>query len=137
MSRRKARETTFKAIFQIDQVNADPRIAFAYLLEDSNLDDSEKEFSWALINNFLQNQTVIDKLISAYANDWSLERMSSVDRNLMRMASAEILFYPGSQPAIAIDEAIEIAKKYGDKNSASFVNAILDKVLSENNGTGN
>lgn len=128
MSRRKARETAFKVIFQVDQVNADPRIAFSYLLEENNLADSESEFSWSLIENCLQNQVVIDKLISTYSNDWSLDRMSAVDRNLMRVAGTEILFLPGSQAAVAIDEAIEISKKYGEENSASFINAILDKI---------
>lgn len=128
MSRRKARELAFKVIFQVDQVNADPRTAFAYLLEENNLAESESEFSWSLVESYLQNQPTIDKLISTYANDWSIDRMSSVDRNLMRVASAEILFLEGSQAAVAIDEAIEISKKYGEDNSAAFINAILDKI---------
>ena len=128
MSRRKARELAFKVMFQVDQVNADPRSAFKYLLEENNLADSESEFSWALIAGCLQHQEEIDTMISTYANDWTIDRMSSVDRNLMRIASAEILFLEGSQAAIAIDEAIEISKKYGEDNSASFINAILDKI---------
>jgi N utilization substance protein B len=128
LSRRKARELAFKVIFQVDQVNADPRDAFAYLLEENNLVDSESEFSWALITGYLQHQEEIDTMISTYSNDWAIDRMSSVDRNLMRLASAEILFLKGSQAAVAIDEAIEISKKYGEDNSASFINAILDKI---------
>ena len=128
MSRRKARELAFKVIFQVDQVNADPRTAFAYLLKENNLAESESEFSWSLVESYLQNQPTIDQLISTYANDWSIDRMSSVDRNLMRVASAEILFLEGSQAAVAIDEAIEISKKYGEDNSAAFINAILDKI---------
>ncbi|HPT69003.1 MAG TPA: transcription antitermination factor NusB [Syntrophomonas sp.] len=128
MSRRKARELAFKVIFQVDQVNADPRTAYQYLLEENKLVDSESEFSWALIEGCLQHQEEIDTMISTYANDWTIDRMSSVDRNLMRVASAEILFLEGSQAAIAIDEAIEISKKYGEVNSASFINAILDKI---------
>ena len=128
MSRRKARELAFKVIFQVDQVNADPHSAFAYLLEENNLADSESEFSWALIAGCLEHQEEIDTMISTYANDWTIDRMSSVDRNLMRIASAEILFLEGSQAAVAIDEAIEISKKYGEDNSASFINAILDKI---------
>ncbi|HPF21138.1 MAG TPA: transcription antitermination factor NusB [Syntrophomonas sp.] len=128
MSRRKARELAFKVMFQVDQVNAEPRTAFEYLLTEQRLADSEKEFAWSLIERCLQNQATIDHLISQYANDWSIDRMSSVDRNLMRIASSEILFLEGSQAAVAIDEAIEISKKYGEDNSASFINAILDKI---------
>lgn len=128
MSRRKARELAFKVIFQVDQVNADPRTAFKYLLADHNLADSEKDFSWSLIDGCLQNKQTIDHLISTFANDWAIDRMSSVDRNLMRVASTEILFLEGSQAAIAIDEAIEISKKYGEDTSAAFINAILDKI---------
>ncbi len=128
MSRRKARELAFKVIFQVDQVNADPRMAFEHLLADHHLDDSEKEFSWSLIDGCLQNKHTIDQLIGNYANDWAIDRMSSVDRNLMRIASAEIMFLPGSQAVVAIDEAIEISKKYGEDNSSAFINAILDKI---------
>jgi N utilization substance protein B len=128
LSRRKARELAFKVIFQVDQVKADPHSAFEYLLEEQPLAESEKEFSWSLITGCLRNQETIDRFIGTYANDWTIDRMSSVDRNLMRVASAEILFEEGSQAAVAIDEAIEISKKYGEDNSAAFINAILDKI---------
>ncbi|HPF43146.1 MAG TPA: transcription antitermination factor NusB [Syntrophomonadaceae bacterium] len=137
MSRRKAREFAFKVVFQVDQVDADPRQAFDYLIEDKELDGEDSDFSWQLIEGCLKNISLIDEKLALYSKDWALNRMLSVDRNIMRIASFEILFTEPDQSVIAIDEAIEIAKKYGDKNSASFVNAILDKVLSENNGTGN
>jgi transcription antitermination protein NusB len=128
LSRRKARELAFKVIFQVDQVNAEPRIAFEYLLEENNLAHSECEFSWAVIECCLQHMEEIDRLIARYSTDWTIERMSSVDRNLMRIACAEILFLEGSKPAVVIDEAIEISKRYGEHNSAAFINAILDKI---------
>ena len=128
MSRRKAREIAFKVIFQVDQVDADPRTAFEYLLEENNLVTSECEFSWAMIEGCLQHMDEIDSLIARYSNEWTIDRMSSVDRNLMRIASAEILFLEDSKPAVAIDEAIEISKRYGEHNSAAFINAILDKI---------
>jgi len=128
LSRRKAREIAFKVIFQVDQVDADPRTAFEYLLEENNLVTSECEFSWAMIEGCLQHMDEIDSLIARYSNEWTIDRMSSVDRNLMRIASAEILFLEDSKPAVAIDEAIEISKRYGEHNSAAFINAILDKI---------
>ncbi|NLF46528.1 MAG: transcription antitermination factor NusB [Syntrophomonadaceae bacterium] len=131
MSRRKAREFAFKVIFQVDQVQADPRRAFEYLAAEQELSEEESGFSWQLIEGCLENMPIIDEKLASYSKDWALNRMLSVDRNIMRMASFEILFTEPEQSIIAIDEAIEIAKKYGDKNSAGFVNAILDRVLSE------
>lgn len=128
MSRRKAREIAFKVIFQVDQVDAEPRSAFKYLLEEQMLQDKDYEFSWTLIDGCLHNLTQIDASIVRYSTDWSIERMSSVDRNLMRVAAYEILYLEGSEPAVAIDEAIEISKRYGESNSAAFINAILDKI---------
>ncbi len=131
MSRRKAREFAFKVVFQVDQVEADPHKAFEYLAADQGLSGENRDFSWQLVEGCLKNISLIDEKLASYSKEWALNRMLSVDRNIMRIASFEILFTDPGQSVIAIDEAIEIAKKYGDKNSASFVNAILDKVLSE------
>ncbi|QGT98963.1 Transcription termination protein NusB [Candidatus Syntrophocurvum alkaliphilum] len=131
MSRRKAREIAFKVLFQVDQVEADPKQAFEYLLREKKLKDNDYSFSWELVDGCLKNLDVIDKKIMVYARDWSIERMLSVDRNIMRLASYEILYIDSTEDVIAIDEAIEISKKYGDENSGKFVNAILDKISGE------
>ncbi len=131
MSRRKARELAFKVLFQVDQVGADPQKAFRYLLADSSLADRDREFSWGLISGCIDDLPQIDSGLARYSRDWSLDRMSSVDRNIMRVAAYEIKNIDKTQAVVAIDEAIEIAKKYGDEGSASFVNAILDKILGE------
>ncbi|CFX49520.1 NusB antitermination factor [Syntrophomonas zehnderi OL-4] len=129
MSRRKAREIAFKVIFQVDQVNAEPRTAFEYLLEESNLTEPDSEFAWTLIEGCLTHLEPIDQCIARHSTDWTVERMSSTDRNLMRLATYEILYMEEvKSAAIAMDEAIEISKKYGEHNSAAFVNAILDKI---------
>lgn len=131
MSRRKARELAFKVLFQVDQVGADPHQAFAYLLQESALADKDKDFSWHLVQGSLRELDQIDLGLARYSRDWSLDRMSSVDRNIMRVAAYEISSTERTQAVVAIDEAIEIAKRYGDEGSASFVNAILDKILGE------
>lgn len=131
MSRRKARELAFKVLFQVDQVNADAREAFNYLAAEKPLEEKNHEFSWQLVEGCLNKLPEIDEKIAAYSREWSLERLSSVDRNVMRLACFEILYMEDMHPVVAIDEAIEISKRYGDENSGSFVNAILDKVLGE------
>lgn len=131
MSRRKAREVAFKVVFQVDQVDAEPREAFNYLVAESSLPPKDQGFAWDLIQGCIANLTEIDKRIASFSKEWSVDRMSSVDRNVMRIASCEMLFLPDAQPVVAIDEAIEICKRYSEDNSSSFVNAILDKVLGE------
>lgn len=133
MSRRKAREVAFKVLFQVDQVEADPHRAFRYMIQDVQLEEKDRDFSWQLVEGSLNHLEEIDEKISHFAKDWALERMSAVDKNIMRIASFEILFTEDSQSVVAIDEAIEISKRYGEENSGSFVNAILDKILGEKN----
>lgn len=131
MSRRKARECAFKVLFQVDQVDTDPQDAFKYVLEETELAEKDQGFSWDLIDGTLKHQKDIDERIASYARDWTLNRMPTVDRNIMRLAAFEILFMPQAQPVVAIDEAVEIAKVYGDENSPSFINAVLDRLLGE------
>lgn len=131
MSRRKAREFAFKVIFQVDQVDAEPRTAYNCLLDEQSLADKDHDFCWNLIEGTLENMDNIDSAINRYSSDWALERMSSVDRNVMRLASYEILFMQDAEPVVAINEAIEMGKRYGEDNSAAFINAILDKIFGE------
>ncbi len=132
MSRRKARETAFKVLFQVDQVKAEPRQSFEYLLAEAPMTESESAFSWTLVEGCMNNLKEIDEKIARSSNEWAIDRMSSVDRNLMRIAAYEILFIEDASPVVAINEAIEMSKRYGEENSASFVNAILDRIKAEN-----
>ncbi|HHW60634.1 MAG TPA: transcription antitermination factor NusB [Syntrophomonadaceae bacterium] len=132
MSRRKAREAAFKVLFQVDQVRADSEQALAYLVNDHKLTADEQEFARLLIESALSNLQEIDASISQFSTDWALQRISAVDRSIMRMAIAEMRYVKGTQSVVAIDEAIEIAKRFGEENSPGFVNAILDRVRSDN-----
>jgi transcription antitermination factor NusB len=71
---------------------------------------------------------MIDKVISDYATNWELKRMAVTDRNILRFATYELLFMKDIPPKVSINEAIDIAKKYGDRDSGKFVNGILDKI---------
>jgi len=133
LSRRKARELAFKVLFQVDQVDAEPRKAFEYLVEESHLAAKDTEFAWDLLSGTVDNIEAIDDLISSFSREWTVQRMSSVDRNLLRLASFEILYHEGSQAVVVIDEAIEISKRYSEPASVGFINAILDKVRETRN----
>ncbi len=136
MSRRKARVAAFKAIFQYDQVQAEPQQALTYLFQEDEVGaEKDRVFAYELANGAVRHLAEIDQAIKRFAREWDLNRMSAVDRNIMRLAGFEILFMEASEPIVAIDEAVEIAKKYGDDNSPAFVNAILDRILGEKHGT--
>ncbi len=128
MSRRKAREIAFKVLFQVDQVNADPRQAFNYLQQETPLPDKDREFAWDLIESTVAHMQAIDSIIGGFSKDWSVQRMSSVDRNLLRLASCEIMYLNATQSVVAIDEALEISKRYSEPASVGFINAILDRI---------
>lgn len=132
MSRRKAREYAFIVVFQVDQVQADPKQAMQHLMDEQALPDKDQQFAAELVDGTLQHMQVIDEKIARYSREWSVDRMSSVDRNIMRVAAYEILFRREVPPVVAIDEAIELAKRYGGEQSGRFVNAILDRIQGEN-----
>lgn len=135
MSRRKARVVAFKALFQIDQVQAEAQQALSYLYQEDELQaEKDQLFASELAQGAIRHLAAIDEAINRFSRDWDLSRMSAIDRNIMRLAGYEILFMDPSEPVVAIDEAVEIAKKYGDENSPGFVNAILDRILGEKYG---
>ena len=85
-----------------------------------------------LITGTTANLQEIDKLVSAYAKNWTVARMSAVDRSILRMATYEMVFSPERTPVPAIiDEAIELAKKYSTENSSKFINGLLDQLKKE------
>lgn len=127
MSRRKAREIAFKVLFQVDLVQADPRQAFEFLLEETPLAEKDQVFAWTLVEGSVDKLAEIDEILAGLSKDWTVQRMSSVDRNLLRLAAYEMIYEAG-KPAVAIDEALEISKRYSEPASVGFINAILDRI---------
>ncbi len=104
---------------------------------------AEKSFSYArkLVEGTMQNCTAIDDLIREHAENWRLERMPMIDRNILRLAIYEMLHESSVPKVVIVDEAIELAKKFGSENSGRFVNGLLDGFLQSHNdapieGTG-
>lgn len=131
MSRRKAREVALKVIYQVDLVQADAKEAFKFAIAEDKLPDKDRAFAWQLVSGCLENMEIIDNKIARFSTAWDINRMPSVDRNILRIGTYELLFTDDSLQAIPIDEAIEIAKKYSEDSSPSFINAILDKIKGE------
>ena len=93
-----------------------------------DVDRSVKDFANTLVKGTLGNLEAIDKHISKRAANWQLRRMAVVDRNILRLSTYELLYLKEIPPKVSINEAIELAKKYGDTESGKFVNGILDKI---------
>ncbi len=129
MKRRRAREYALQILFQLDLTNStfDDKL-FKNFWEDIKEDTEVKEFANSLIRGTRENIHSIDKIIKKAAEHWSIERMATVDRNILRCAAYELLYRKDIPSAVTMNEAIEIAKKYSTEESASFINGILDKI---------
>lgn len=126
--RRLSREMTLKVLFQIDLANANMEEALKYAFENNKFSEEIKEFVLLLVKGVVSNLSEIDKIIINYAKNWSLERITNIDRNILRVAIYEILYLDNVPKNVSINEAVELAKKYGTKSSFSFVNGVLGKI---------
>jgi N utilization substance protein B len=137
-NRRVAREMALKILFQFDLVHCNVNEASSYTFQVENLlqcndSDSIISFSQDLVKGVLANLNEIDALIRKHANNWSLERMANIDRNILRIAIYEIVFIDNIPKSVSINEAVELAKKYSTENSFGFVNGVLGKVEKNDN----
>ncbi|MDF2858950.1 MAG: antitermination protein NusB [Neobacillus sp.] len=125
MKRRTARERALQALFQIDVSNTDPASAIEHVLEGESGDD----YLTRLVLGVVEQKEEIDQLIKENLEKWSIDRLATVDRNLIRIAVFELKFNDNEVPEnVILDEAIEIAKIYGDDQSSRFINGVLSKV---------
>jgi transcription antitermination protein NusB len=124
MKRRTAREKALQALFQIDVSQADPTEAIDHVLEGEEGDD----YLTFLVTGVLENKDEIDSMIKQYLEKWKLERLATVDRNLLRQGVYELKYSKDVPANVVIDEAIEIAKIFGDDKSSRFINGVLSKV---------
>jgi N utilization substance protein B len=132
-ARRKARELALQMLYQHDlSGNASDTIIGTF--EDLQKSKANtREFAVRIFRGTLENLTQIDQMIVAQADNWRLERMAVVDRNIIRMSVYEFLHETDTPKLVIIDEAIEIAKKFGTQKSSQFINGILDGILKRYN----
>jgi N utilization substance protein B len=137
MARRsRAREVALQLLFQRDQNPTPvPRAAVERFARDRLLgDDAMTAYCLALYDGTLAKQSEIDPRLSETATNWRLSRMHPADRNVLRMATYELLFDPAPQPLeVVINEAIELARRFGSADSPAFVNGVLDRVAKTRN----
>lgn len=131
MSRRLARETALQVLYQLDMTGEvkDLHLIIANWAEEFGVSDKSLEFTHQLVEGTLEKKDEIDTRIASTAHEWALDRMNTVDRNLMRLAIYEMFYCPETPQRVTLNEAIEIAKRFGGEDSARFINGILDKLM--------
>ncbi|OGQ33815.1 MAG: transcription antitermination factor NusB [Deltaproteobacteria bacterium RIFCSPHIGHO2_12_FULL_43_9] len=125
--RRKSRELALQQLFKED-LNPNSGDVFN-LAEEHEISDEVKDFYKELVQGVTSKKLDIDRLIEEHSNNWRVSRMAKVDLNIIRMATYELLYSSEVPPNVALNEAIEISKKFGSEDSPSFVNGILDNIL--------
>jgi N utilization substance protein B len=138
ITRRRGRESALQILYQMEILQPLEKISRANASEAiekffGHFETPQKviDHATSLVHGILLNQKRIDELIIKNSEKWRLERMAIVDRNVLRIASYELLFAHDLSPNIIIDEAVEIAKRFGSDKSAAFVNGILDSVCAD------
>lgn len=130
-TRRKAREVALQVLFQIDVSHVDAHEAIELFWDHFDAPESAREFSTQLIEGTIDHLQVIDDRIKSCSENWSLDRMSRVDRNILRLAVYELTYCKDIPPKVALNEAIDLGKEYGSENSGSFINGILDALYAK------
>ena len=125
-TRRRARELALQLLYQFELTEASPEEMQSGFDEWRNASDSVREFADNLLRGTLDRLAEIDEELGNQTTHWRLERLAAVDRNILRLAIFELIFETDTPHAVVIDEAIEIAKKFGSKDSGRFVNGVLD-----------
>lgn len=132
-ARRKARELALQMLFQHDMSANQPDQIIATFEDLQKSKPNTREFATKIFHGTVAHMTEIDEMIQNQAENWRLSRMAAVDRNIIRMSVYEFLHEDDTPKLVIIDEAIEIAKKYGTQKSSQFINGILDGILKRYN----
>ena len=127
-TRRTARENALQMLYQWDLNGEDIRDVASAFWEVHAASAETREFADELVAATIQQKDRIDQLIQGHAQRWRLERMETVDRNVLRLATAELLLANSTPASVVINEAIEIARRFSTAGSADFVNGLLDNI---------
>lgn len=131
MSRREAREYALKILYMMEIRGEDFSIIDKFWEYTNVKNNGIKNFANEIVKGVRENLKKIDAVISNVSLNWNINRMSYIDRNILRIGTYEILFREDIPPAVSINEAIEISKKYGDSDSPKFINGILHRIKEE------
>lgn len=129
--RRRGRETALKLLYALDLNPESPDDVLKASWIDTVVPDGVREFSLTLVAGVMSHRDEIDALVKEWSMNWSLERIGAIERNILRFAIYELLFLTDIPPNVTINEAVEVAKRYGTNEAPSFINGILDRIKQE------
>jgi transcription antitermination protein NusB len=127
-TRRRAREYAVQILFQLDVTGDDPDPVLATFWGRGRPTSEVVDFAEHLVRGTWAHRTEIDRILGESATHWRVSRMAIVDRNVLRLAVHELLHEEATPPAVILDEAIELAKRFGNADSGPFVNGVLDAI---------
>ncbi len=130
-SRRRARELAVQVLFHLEYSPGDPEEAFELLCKNFSVPRGTREYAKELVLGVGERLEELDGLIREASRNWRLERMSRVDRNILRMAAYELIHVRDVPPKVSMDEAVELGKRYGAEDSAAFINGVLDNIYNQ------
>ncbi|NTW72892.1 MAG: transcription antitermination factor NusB [Eubacteriaceae bacterium] len=129
MSRKFAREIVLKTVFQIDfQTGEDIESFRNYVSENFDLNKEDQEYVEEVVTGIFNNKEALEKKISEHLVNWSLDRLNMIDAAILRIAAYEIVYKKEIPKAVVINEALNLINKYSDESSLKYVNAVLDKL---------
>jgi transcription antitermination factor NusB len=126
--RRQSRETALQILYALDITRVNVREMLRDGWTEKMLSPEIRDFTTALVTGVIERRDEIDACIQECSTNWSLERIGLVERNILRFAIYELCFLPDIPPNVTINEAVEVAKKYGTDEAPAFINGILDRV---------
>ncbi|HEY2517549.1 MAG TPA: transcription antitermination factor NusB [Polyangiaceae bacterium] len=127
-ARRSGREAALQMLFQIEASGATAEKAIPLFWRNFDADPEGREYAEEIVRGVTDMVTELDKKISAASSNWRIERMTRVDRNLLRLGAWELAYRADVPRAVILDEAVELAKSYGTDESSAFVNGVLNEV---------
>ncbi|SVA84480.1 uncharacterized protein METZ01_LOCUS137334 [marine metagenome] len=129
--RRAARELALKFLYQTEFNSNSPDSELNSFCERANVSEEIQDFTQTLIKNIFFHKKEVDGLLKKISANWVPDRMAMIDKNILRLGICELLFDSTTPPKVVINEAVEIAKKFGTEESPDFINGILDKVYKD------
>ena len=126
--RRQSRETALQLLYALDITRVNVREVLHAGWTEKMLSPEIRDFTTTLVTGVIEHRDEIDAFIQECSTNWSLERIGLVERNILRFAIYELCFLPDIPPNVTINEAVEVAKKYGTEEAPAFINGILDRV---------
>ena len=130
-NRRRSRELAMQALFYVDMRQNKSKERLDLYLQSFKPSKKVLPFFLELVNGVIREGDQIDAMIERFSSNWKMSRMSCVDRNIMRVAIFELLYKSDIPPSVTINEAVEVGKKFGTRDSGPFINGILDRIKAD------